>query len=1649
MRIVKKALSLMLTFCMVLSLAVNITAAEPAAKSGTSDELLKIVHLDAGRKYFDVDSIKEIIDTMSESGYNALELAVGNDGMRFLLDDMRLIVGDQIYSSKDVKAAIQKGNREYANFETNELTESEMDVIIQYAAYKGISIIPLINTPGHMDAIIQAMNALDINDASYYGSARTLNIVNEAAVEFTQQLIKKYADYFSEKGSTIFNIGCDEFANDIYSSQEGMGFGVLQEKGHYDVYIEYVNEIARIVKDSGMTPMAFNDGFYYGGVTDEGSFDTDIMIAYWTTGWGSNYLGVQSAASLSEKGHKIINTNSAWYYVLGATSGSFPLSHANYGVANTKYDDVPGENDPAITGSMICFWCDDPDVEYSQYRTNVNSLIQTFAENNPELFENSLDSDLIEKTITIVEGETAEDIIRNHDYTEDVNDDELDETIASVEVEYFGTPGETEVNKVEPTSRLQDGQYLIENDRAKKVLTDTPNEGGLLLDGSIEAPDSSDLWEITYVPPYDPDNNMNNYYVQNSEGQYLTIGDDSATLTSTPTTVTIAGADGTWTIFERETIIFNWDYYLNHFGGGDSVTAKGWLDRSASSDEGSQWNIYTLSANGTRVEFTGNQVGTTSVTIGNVHYTINVVPKDLSDVADLNINLFISTSPVWAIDDETHNSDIKLSAADAYSEEGVNIADLVPAVGWWQWASNETQTVFWKGTVLPDGLHQTNDVTNDRSMSGTDYTHLRYWNDQWEYSSDGNTWTKIKETDEIDAYYLQKTTVTNEVDTYVKDWAFTTSNSQNQSGDVYQKALSFAVVYPNGNMNPATEEGIYADSTLIYWENLANLGFIRIGVNEVYEVEKITYTMGERADSDSQSNWGTSDSINWEKRQVDANTKWYDETTCWDESYGTEPVINGQDLEDEIYAGNQNWQGRYNGTWGFNDAVLILIYLKPVESEDSLTVRYWDDDSNSLIYDYPINVTNVSTEDPGTFLNRLQQENKPVNPGEFILEDSAYIINAKGEPETFQKDLTQIPPLFGKYTSGLYQYTKAEISEDGKTLTLHYDLDESKLSASYVVDFGLPLTIPMSDIVENTDHIESLSIANIIYGTSTTNGTESITYTPSKVLNSTETIGVTITYDDGEIMTHSILIIPATTVYYEEGFASYSGDWSSVSTGNGQQQASKPGAADAMQYGFDKKYADEANGPSNSTKAESSTYGDSAELTFTGTGIDIYTNSTPDSGRLFITVTNSKGSIVKLIQVETALKEGTTPSTSGQNVEGYNVPVASLDLGERDTYTVKLSHMKTTAEDEKDMVSIDGYRVYDTLEDNEAYYLDGENDPTYVELRDQVLLASDVNVKNSQYADEIAKNTISQVYSKTGTTEGAVLLSADENVGDAQDILDNGPKNELYLHPGQSVVFKVSEANKGNVQIGLKALNQLVKYTINRETKDLSSSTDMFYQLDVQEGEEKIFIITNNNTDEGILAITKIKFPGTKTGENDTEISMFSALNAEDLIPALNDLGIENRPVEADAEAQINLTDYTGKVVASTTLSSTGEEGNEALFSAEDIQSAAEKVLPEHYAFVDENDFEDLNVKFGEKAEVNVQVGKVATLNVTYKTLFGHTKGKLTLTAVQTSSASSYKFSASDLRKAAPDNLYWTGTLIGSTVKYGETKDRTVIGLGI
>ena len=301
----KKVLSLILAVVMAVSLlpisafaSGDSTSTTATTSDGSDGYEYNIMFLDCGRKYYSVDSIKKIIDNASAAGFNYIQLAVGNDGLRFLLDDMSLTVNDKTYTSKEVSDAIHAGNVAYNktfdgyvggryypySTDVNELTQSEMDTIIAYAASKGMGVIPCVNTPGHMDAILSAATSLTGKDCSYNGSARTIDVTDTTAVAFTQALLQKYIDYFAGKGCKRFNMGADEYANDKYTGGS-MGFGNLQSTGKYKYYVEYVNQLAEMIKAADMKPMAFNDGIYFNNNTSSGTFDTDIIICYWSNGW--------------------------------------------------------------------------------------------------------------------------------------------------------------------------------------------------------------------------------------------------------------------------------------------------------------------------------------------------------------------------------------------------------------------------------------------------------------------------------------------------------------------------------------------------------------------------------------------------------------------------------------------------------------------------------------------------------------------------------------------------------------------------------------------------------------------------------------------------------------------------------------------------------------------------------------------------------------------------------------------------------------------------------------------------------------------------------------------------------------------------------------------------------------------------------------------------------------------------------------------------------------------------------------------------------------------------------------------------------------------------------------------------------------------
>ena len=348
----------------------------------------KIVSIDAGRKYFSPEQLKEIIDKAKHYGYTDLHLLVGNDGLRFMLDDMSITANGKTYASDDVKRAIEKGTNDYYNDPNgNHLTESQMTDLINYAKDKGIGLIPTVNSPGHMDAILNAMKELGIQNPnfSYFRkeSARTVDLDNEQAVAFTKALIDKYAAYFAKK-TEIFNIGLDEYANDATNAK---GWTVLQTKGKYSKFITYANDLAHIVKSHGLKPMAFNDGIYYNSDTSFGTFDKDIIVSMWTGGWGG--YDVASSKLLVEKGHQILNTNDAWYYVLGRNAdgqGWYNLDQGLNGIKNTPITSVPKSDGATIPfiGGMVAAWADTPSARYSPSR--LFKLMRQFANSNAEYF---------------------------------------------------------------------------------------------------------------------------------------------------------------------------------------------------------------------------------------------------------------------------------------------------------------------------------------------------------------------------------------------------------------------------------------------------------------------------------------------------------------------------------------------------------------------------------------------------------------------------------------------------------------------------------------------------------------------------------------------------------------------------------------------------------------------------------------------------------------------------------------------------------------------------------------------------------------------------------------------------------------------------------------------------------------------------------------------------------------------------------------------------------------------------------------------------------------------------------------------------------------------------------------------------------------
>lgn len=1459
---------------MLLSLlsmaAFTLPTAASSDGAASNDDFKRIVHIDCGRKYFSAADLKKIIDYAADNYYTDVELAFGNDGLRFLLDNdnMALTANGTSYDGNKVTSAIQKGNKAFYDAGTNELTESEMTDIISYAREKGIGIIPMFDAPGHLQAVVKAMETLGMSPV--YTKPTTsgtsvnyaIDTTDNASTSFVKALMQKYITYFKNQGCTMFNFAADE-----------CGFSGMTTDA-YTSYAKFVNELAAMVKKANMTPMAFNDGIYHNGLTSNTAFDTDILVCY----WDASTARYASAATLAKKGFKILNTNNKWYYVIGKESVTnwndwngyaYTCEYAKNQMATNDCLTIDGdEKQTTPVGCMAAIWCDYPQKNVNW--TNVQSYISTFSTSNPNYFKASA---------TTPEKPGVQQPTENK----------------TVSVTVGGT-----------TTVTIDGKNLS-------------------ADGQTYATENSGIATVTVSGQ---DAQPGNVTYTKESVSYRTLAGSNTSWTRTD--YYYKDGNNCYPVYAyREYYGYSYNYNYYYYYGYSTTDSTSDVNRLGGSWNGSNSvTVYSKSGQATipastTLTFKGVAVGTTYVTIDNVKYTIQVTQENLEGKT-LPMQLWFTNCDIEApgsgydsrqTSGEFKGADwpqnkqpyyINVAAADAYGENGVPLTSVLPAsmtryeydaTYWIEKRDNKAakELVLWSGRV-----HDSSDLQlifgKDYSNSGTEFHYIRYYNGVWEVSADRVNWsTEVTGTgstgsstdckEQLAVYYMMRSQITQEVSTDVADWGYIDDDSG--YGDQINKKqyvmLDFAVKYQDNTRNPSTfpqddktflfhctpndgSGAVKRDSSGNYYRQLNNFRGMNTGDYEIYMVT-VTMTDGSAsnkiADTTSYAyDYANTEQIVW---AIDEATK---------DKSGLDPYtsISGSSSD---YSGCKIGGDPYvRGVEVYNQhGALITYYVRAKITTDALQVHYVNQTTGYEFYNYPIVVNSGTYFDTGfAYVSGSAQESGSLKGNK--------VTNSLGVEQTIESDLASIPEIGAQYRYGNYKFVDATRTDD-KNVTLYYTFNTTK---KFVVDFGLPLKIRPQDIAPQlaAAQLTKVVVGDSQYADITHDDQLNIIYKLKTAINGQDDITVTYygTNAQGKEnnATYTVSIIPATSVYYEDSFAQFTNGtgkasaakWSIVgnngsvtedqSTSKNQALTELGKSADAV-YGYDNAYADSTKlsmGSAHKVTVDANMVNGwtensawpTATFTFKGKGFDVISLTNNKSGAIFVDVYAGKeatGTPVKQLTVNNYYgykqdENGNWVVDTESSNALYQIPVmkvSGLDYGEY-TAVIRVAYSKFFDTAKKNAYSfwLDAIRVYDPMgKDNATYTQDNEGYPQYIKLRDALVAE---NIETALFIDGAANATI-------------------------EKYTNYGPNNEVYLANGQAITFTVpGDANIASIQIGAKAPNGSAAQMVvsNGVAKEIKSATEMYYEIS-KAGDS--FTITNTGT--GILSLTNLKITFTTSGQ--------------------------------------------------------------------------------------------------------------------------------------------------------------------------------------
>jgi hexosaminidase len=247
------------------------------------------------------------------------------------------------------------------------LTQAQVKNIVALAAGRHISIVPEIDSPGHLGAVLAAHPELQLRNAQGIVTKGAIDISKPAAATLVDDLLNEFTGVFP---GPYWNLGGDEYqavaVSDPAASYPQLAAAARTAYGSggtiQDLTTGWLNGRADTVRAHHRTMRAWNDGFYRGTSVEPAA---DLEVAYWT----GKEIGAREPSAYLSAGRKVINYNDEFlYYVLGQPQTFvYPTGQRIYEQWTPRVlrgtASVPSHYDPQILGGSFAVWCDYPNAQ--------------------------------------------------------------------------------------------------------------------------------------------------------------------------------------------------------------------------------------------------------------------------------------------------------------------------------------------------------------------------------------------------------------------------------------------------------------------------------------------------------------------------------------------------------------------------------------------------------------------------------------------------------------------------------------------------------------------------------------------------------------------------------------------------------------------------------------------------------------------------------------------------------------------------------------------------------------------------------------------------------------------------------------------------------------------------------------------------------------------------------------------------------------------------------------------------------------------------------------------------------------------------------------------------------------------------------------